>query len=75
MDWQPIETAPKDGSEIQIRVVHPNAKYSKDPEGEGWIMWCRAHWIDHNGGGFTWHGPLGEITHWMPLDREPKAGE
>lgn len=25
-----------------------------------------AQWIDHNGGGFTWHGNLGEVRYCMP---------
>jgi hypothetical protein len=28
---------------------------------------AEAKWIDHNGGGWTWEGLCGVITHWKPL--------
>lgn len=71
--WQPIETAPKDGTRVLIWFVHENAKFSKDPIGEGWAAAHEAQWIDHNGGGWTWHGLCGVATLWQPLPSPPKA--
>lgn len=65
--WQPIDTVPKDGTEIQIRIVHMLAAYSDDPKEDGYIATARAHWIDHNGGGLTWHGLAGAPCQWRPL--------
>ena len=70
--WRPIEEAPKDGTRILIWFVHANAAYSKDPVGEGWEAVHEACWIDHNGGGWTWHGLCGVATKWMPLPSPPK---
>jgi hypothetical protein len=65
--WQPIETVPKDGTEVQIRLVHVLAAYCNDPHKEGYIATARAHWIDHNGGGLTWYGLCGAACQWRPL--------
>lgn len=65
--WRAIETAPKDGTEVDLRVVHVNAAYEDDLAAateKGWIAICRGHWIDHNTGGFTWHGLCGRICQW-----------
>ena len=69
--WQPIETAPRDGTYIIAWTVHANAKYSKDPIAEGWACPSIVKWIDHNGGGWTWNGLAGVHTHWMPLPDAP----
>jgi len=65
--WRSIETAPHDGTEIQIRLVHMLAAFSDDPKEDGYIATARARWIDHNGGGFTWHGLAGIPAQWRPL--------
>lgn len=69
--WQPIETAPKDGTIILAWCVHTNAKYAANPVKEGWVAPVVARWIDHHGGGWTWNGHAGEFTHWMPLPDAP----
>lgn len=61
--WQPIETAPKDGTEIllfvdpkpQVGAWHPKAK----------------DWIDQSWEYF-FQGP--GPTHWMPLPEAPEGG-
>lgn len=73
-EWQPIETAPKDGTAILVRFKHLNFKYAKtDEERDLWHEICVAKWIDHNDGGWTWYGICGQATHWMPLPDPPKA--
>ena len=66
--WQPIETAPKDGTKVDMWRVHyrtPDVFWSN---GEDW--WC----VD---GKFMQSDPvpLGtspEPTHWQPLPEPPK---
>jgi hypothetical protein len=71
LEWQPIETAPKDGTRILIWFVHANAQYSKDPVADGWEAPHEAYWIDHNKGGWTWYGLCGKPTKWRPLPSGP----
>lgn len=66
MQWNPMHTAPRDGAEIIARCEHDHARFSKRPVAEGWIAPVRAHWIDHNGGGWTWHRLCGVLTGWRP---------
>lgn len=74
MKWQTMESAPKDvGTQILLWMVHPSARYSPDPVGEGWAAVVTAEWTDHHNGGWTWHGLCGRPTHWMPLPAPPTA--
>jgi hypothetical protein len=62
--WQPIETAPKDGTEILVSINF------------GLHVVCyddifSAPWRVFNEVGFNEHVP----THWMPLQAAPKPGE
>jgi hypothetical protein len=68
--WRPIETAPRDGTPILAFCVHPNARYAGEDFAE-WTEIVVTRWIDHNGGGWTWHGICGQHTHWMPLPAPP----
>ena len=63
-EWGPIETAPKDGTDIilyvgliahDFAVAHWNGEY--------WDMGC---------GGGRVHDEFGAPTHWMPLPEAPK---
>lgn len=79
MDWQPIETAPKDGTPVLL-VWHWDSGVHT---GVNVIMahWtCRTHChmssyhncpheADCNAG---WSAYAGEMTHWMPLPELPK---
>ena len=68
--WQPIETAPKDGTFILAWVEHPHRRFnSHRPDDYNGVV--SAKWIDHNGGGWTWHGISGTVTRWQPLPEPP----
>ncbi len=64
MEWQPIETAPKDGTNILAYI----------PYGGGFIMqtYWRIEKLEHNNRDISieyWFCDGGEIcpSHWMPL--------
>ena len=66
--WRSLDSAPHDGTEVEIRVVSYLAPaYADDDNCGGYVATCRAHWIDHNGGGFTWNGLAGAPAQWRPL--------
>jgi hypothetical protein len=65
-EWQPIETAPKDGSLI-LSWDNPYmivVSWDTDPRDEGGQCWK----INYSG---DWMTP----THWMPLPAPPKKGD
>lgn len=66
--WHPMTTAPKDGSEIELMVRHHTWHYAAPHEKAIWQGPHRAHWIDFNGGGWTWQpGLCGSPIAWRPL--------
>jgi hypothetical protein len=71
--WQPIETAPKDGTSIIAWCVHRNAPYAKDPVAEGWEGPVITSWTAFNEGGWVWHGLCGTFSHWMPCPCRPQS--
>lgn len=59
-EWQPIETGPKDGTEVLVYVprrLGPLYAAASNPTGGQW-----------------WSRNLGDLkpTHWMPLPAPPK---
>lgn len=66
--WRDLDSAPKDGTEVELRIVHINAAYDEPTQAEsaGWIGHCFGKWIDHNGGGWTWDGLCGAVCQWRP---------
>lgn len=67
-EWRPIETAPKDGTMVDLWVANwkPNGMRVTN------CFWARAAncWkLDILAIGYD---PLPEITHWMPLPEPPK---
>ena len=66
--WQPIETAPKDGTDIYATridgiVFRPSIIYWEKFEGRGWL--CSQT-----------HRPVSsQPTHWMPLPQPPTTEE
>lgn len=69
--WRALGDSPKDGSEVELLIVHQNALVSSDPVAEGWIQIVRARWIDHNAGGWTWYGLAGLVMAWRPTTTAP----
>ena len=64
-EWQPIETAPKDGREVLT--------YGVDDEGNEYF-WVSAWWPFPNqkeGEWTSWHDS-NWASHWMPLPEPPK---
>lgn len=72
MSWQPISTAPRDGTPVLIYMpdaVEPCISLAmwshcpEDPLGDAWY----EYWGDSN-------GPIdAEPSHWMPLPKPPSA--
>ena len=63
----PVAEWPREIDEpVELLIVHQNAKWSRDPVGDGWIAWCGGSWTDFNGGGWTWNGLCGRVTHVRP---------
>jgi len=68
-DWQPIETAPKDGTPILARMLwYPRGLHGREEYAERYFDILR--WTTFNGGGWV-HYMLGQPTHWMPLPPPP----
>ena len=65
--WRSMDTAPKDGAEIELLLHHPNRQYAQGEEKRRWEQVVRAQWIDFNGGGWTWSGMYGIAQGWRPL--------
>lgn len=71
MEWQPIDTAPKDGT----RILVYDAFYA------GRIAVCQFdsyfEWVERGADYATEVWGLGEMspTHWMPLPEPPKGEE
>ena len=77
-EWQPIETAPKDGTEVLVMYVHIDTQIvhngfymhdEDDPKETGWWSYyqseCSRIKLDE------WMTP----THWMPLPAAPQPKE
>jgi len=64
VEWQPIETAPKDGTVI---IVY--GRFSPK-ENVQTVFYQTAAWIDNKwlNAANSW---LGDVTHWMPLPKAP----
>jgi hypothetical protein len=65
-EWQPIETAPKDGTYIVLRLFHRL-------EGAAIGRWFDFGQVIHGVTGYwTANATQVEPTHWMPLPEPPK---
>ena len=66
-EWQPIETAPKDGEDLLLWWEEDVAI------GCWWLFHPNVHpprWVDSREDAGVTHDP--EPTHWMPLPEPPK---
>lgn len=74
MEWMPIETAPKDGTEVLVYFRQHGAKSVSWSDRDGcsdseWATWCVD---DHKHGPFPVRGYMKkDSTHWMPLPPPP----
>ena len=83
MDWQPIETAPKDGTEVIGIYCREWDHFEKTIYGPWTIAFKRGKWMASWDGwniiesetyaGTTDKEPDMEPTHWMPLPEPPTA--
>lgn len=62
-DWQPIETAPKDGTEIDVWCPSEVQRLTVKWDGEVWEN-VRGGWVSEN-----------YPSHWMPFPSPPTSGE
>lgn len=63
--WQPIETAPKDGERILVVWLGDVDIAFWNIEQENWEQWPNGDFVCDTD----------EITHWMPLPKPPKEDE
>jgi hypothetical protein len=70
--WSAMVYAPLDGSEVELMIRHRNywlwLKSEKKIKGESWEQVVRGQWLDHNGGGWSWHGMAGTPIGWRAID-------
>ena len=62
-EWQPIETAPKDGTRVLV-VERGTVSIADWFDGNGWEPGA-CWWA-------TDSGSLRDVTHWMPLPEPPR---
>jgi len=69
MSWQPIETAPKDGTRVWLYCPEdePTQVVGEWIEGDGYALWA---YVDACMRDVVPEGP--SPTHWMPLPEGPK---
>lgn len=83
MEWQPIETAPKDGTKVDLWVITRGCYENKDEripdaswEDGGWgtcetLQGTYGHWhFEYDGPAKKGHHCV-KPTHWMPLPNPP----
>ena len=82
-DWQPIETAPKDGTAVLVmRNTWPGIRGGRARRCDGINTVVAEWWANESGGSGAWICYMGltqdpkcpfEPTHWMPLPEPPKG--
>jgi len=73
MEWQPIETAPRDGREILVWGEYQQVATARYSEWEKRFVasWEDSSVIEYQGDFGTDYKTLATITHWMPLPAPP----
>ena len=72
MEWQPIETVPKDGTRVLLFSYDSYERISighwgtSEPDFSGKTCWV----TDSEGPGYN--SDIDNPSHWMPLPKEPK---
>ena len=73
MNWEPINTAPKDGSRVVVLwlgKVTIATWWDNDGFADGTAKFGTAAWQEFPDGDFDTGG---EVTHWLPLPTLPNA--
>jgi len=83
MEWQPIETAPKDGTEvIVIHYTAYDGGMRPTVDGPFTASFCSNRWrsswdgeevVEYMDWGGTDYKDIMSPTHWMPLPEPPKG--
>ena len=73
-EWQPIETAPKDGEEVLLWLGAPWCRVEKALWFNPWKAWVTEAPGD---GADTERYGIGSLvpTHWMPLPQPPETNQ
>lgn len=74
IDWQSIETAPKDGT--QILATGHNYGNPEMSRHYAVVQWTERGWVDQEDKSDLWEDaeppfPYTYLTHWSPLPEEP----
>ncbi len=66
--WQPIESAPKDGTAVLATSAHMTGSNGEP------VAWAAVFDQERNRWVATWDGePLNDATHWQPLPAPPEV--
>lgn len=81
-EWHPIETAPKDGTDVDL-WVNQNGYFFRIPDcfwgrsdwlADGWVYFKRDYSETHRDclANVEYDFGVGSVTHWMPLPDPPQ---
>lgn len=78
-EWQPIETAPKDGTLVDLWIINhlgdgerrPNCRWEQDHEDDEDEGRWEQMYSEASGSFFTAFDERARATHWMPLPDPP----